>query len=75
LYPNPATNELRMESGELRIKNVEIFDVFGRPVGAYGIRPNVENEIVLDISHLHPGIYFILVQTKDGVVNSKFVVK
>ena len=30
IYPNPTSGELRIENGEWRIENIEIFDVYGR---------------------------------------------
>jgi hypothetical protein len=37
----------------------------GRTVGAYGIRPEIgKSEIVLDVSHLPSGIYFLRVGDK-----------
>ena len=30
VYPNPTTGELRIESGVLEVKGVEVFDVYGR---------------------------------------------
>ena len=69
LYPNPATSELRVENGELRIENIEVFDVYGRNVvGAYGIRPKTEhpNEIIFDISHLSNGVYFVAIESVTG---------
>jgi len=33
LYPNPTTGELNITSYELRIKGVEIYDIYGRKVG------------------------------------------
>jgi uncharacterized protein YjdB len=65
VYPNPTR-------GELRIENVEIFDLMGRSVGANNIRPN-ENEISIDISHLPSGVYFIRIQTENGAVTKKVV--
>ena len=32
LYPNPTTGELRIENGELKIKNVEIYDISGKNI-------------------------------------------
>jgi hypothetical protein len=83
LYPNPATNELRITNYELRITSVEIYDVLGRKQNAESSasatlsnqKQKAEMEIVIDVSHLQPGIYFISVQTEAGVIHSKFVVQ
>jgi len=68
IFPNPTTGELRIENGEFRINNVEVFDVYGR-------KQNVENRIhnVLNISHLSAGVYFIKITTEAGNVIKKAV--
>ena len=60
IYPNPTTGQLRIEiAGQSRNDSkLEIFDMTGRKVGAYQINPK-NAESVIDISHLHPGIYFL----------------
>jgi len=73
IYPNPTTGELRIESDELKIENVEIFDVYGRNVGAniQVCSENPENEILLNISHLTAGVYFVKIFTETGEVIKK----
>jgi hypothetical protein len=67
IFPNPTTGHLRIESKELEIKNVEIFDIYGRKVQMSFLSP--ENGI--DISHLTAGIYFLKVSTEVGQVIRK----
>jgi len=66
MYPNPTTGGLKIESGRLKIEKVEIFDVYGRNVGVnIPVRPeNSGNEIVINISHLVNGIYFLRVKNE-----------
>ena len=72
LYPNPTTGELRIESGELRINSVEIFDVFGRKQKTILHSPfSILHSI--DISHLSNGIYFLKIHTESGIVVKKVV--
>ena len=68
IEPNPTTGELRIESGELTIENVEVLDISGR-------KQKVESkkENVLDISHLPTGIYFVKISTETGEVVRKVV--
>jgi len=70
IYPNPTTGELRIENGELRITNIQIFDIIGNKVSTlapYSLSSKV------DISHLQAGIYFIQITTEKGVVTKKVV--
>jgi len=71
VYPNPTTGELRIENGELRIEKVEIFDIYGKNVGAnLRVCPD-ENQI--DMSDLASGVYFVKIYTEEGVVVKKVI--
>ncbi|MCL2435925.1 MAG: T9SS type A sorting domain-containing protein, partial [Lentimicrobiaceae bacterium] len=70
LYPNPTTGELRIENGEWRINNVEVFDVYGKK-----ITTNHLSLTTIDVSHLSNGIYFLKIYTESGVVVKKVVKK
>ena len=89
IYPNPTTGELHVTGGAnhyspLRIRNIEIFDVMGRKVssfefrvsssGTLNLKPEIfKPETAIDISHLPSGIYFLRIQTENGVVVRKVV--
>ena len=71
LIPNPTTGKFRIENGELRIENVEVFDVYGRnltPHTTY-LAPHTS----LDITNLSSGVYFVKIYTNAGVVVKKVV--
>jgi len=71
VYPNPTTGELRITSDELRIENVEVFDIYGRKL----IEQKAEGrkQKALDISELQPGVYFIKIQTDNEITTKKIV--
>ena len=69
VHPNPTTGELRIESGELRINYVEIFDVYGRKL--LSPMPQTFPKTVLNISHLQAGVYFVKIRTEAGEVVKK----
>jgi len=79
VYPNPTNGELRIENGELRIKDIEIFDIYGRNVGFKFPSKNLEgwqpqaDGVVLDISNFPAGIYFLKIHTESGIVTKKVV--
>jgi hypothetical protein len=58
-YPNPTTGKLRITNYELRIKDVEVFDIMGRKLNAECRMENEEWR--MDLSHLFNGIYFVKV--------------
>jgi hypothetical protein len=71
VYPNPAGNELRIRNYELRIIDIEVFDVFGRKVKGEGKKE--KGEMVIDISNLSAGVYFIRVMDEKGLSVQKFI--
>ena len=74
IYPNPTTGNLTIESGELKITNIEIYDIYGRKQISdirYPISDIGKSEI--NIAHLSAGIYFVAVNTDKGKVYKKIV--
>jgi hypothetical protein len=77
VFPNPTKGELwfgfthhsKVESGELRVENIEIFDLMGRNVGAYAISPNETGNTTINVEALPVGMYFLRVGDK----TAKFV--
>jgi hypothetical protein len=67
LYPNPTTGQFRIANSELQgmgfeTMSVEIFDGLGRQVFPKTISTSMSSlssEIIIDISHLANGIYFV----------------
>jgi hypothetical protein len=83
VYPNPTNGILYITNVETdnypslqhnnTPTNIEIFDVFGRTVGAnLRVRPE-DAQNTLDISYLPAGIYFIKIQTETGTVTKKII--
>jgi gingipain R len=71
IFPNPTDGQLKITNSELGITNVKIFDVFGRTV--VGTNLCVRPETTIDISNLSTGVYFIHIQTEEGIVTRKVV--
>ena len=58
---------------------MEIYDVFGRKVGEKfpsntleGCQPQADG-VVVNVSHLPTGIYFIKIETEKGIITKKVV--
>jgi len=79
LYPNPTTGELRIEDGQLTIKNIEVYDVYGRKLRSnHELNSGVkqQSEIIVDVTHISSGIYFVNLKFENGVTGIyKFVKK
>jgi len=75
LYPNPASNSLRLSLGLIHhFKSYSIFNNLGQVVDAQ-LLDDAENEQQIDISKYHNGIYFITCVGIDGIkTTKKFVV-
>jgi autotransporter-associated beta strand protein len=83
VYPNPTTGELRIEMGDMRYETgdmrYEIYDVCGRRMEIPRFaRNDVEwqpqaDGVVINIAHLPAGIYFLKIQTEQGVVVRKII--
>jgi len=69
VFPNPTTGEWRIENGGLNIENIEIFDVFGKSV-MFIEHPTLRGGLG---GLLPSGVYFIRIQTDNGVVTKKVV--
>jgi len=71
IYPNPITNELRIENYDLRIEGVEIYDICGRKV--FEQKENLTVLRSYDITVFPAGVYFVKIQTETGEVVRKVV--
>ena len=61
IYPNPTTGKLRIESGELKIGSVEIYDIYGKKLSQFTFH---DSQVEINISHLSYGIYFLKIDGK-----------
>jgi hypothetical protein len=73
IFPNPVSDQLKIESDLYLIKEIKIVDLPGKTV--YQSKVNNKQSII-DINDLTPGIYFIqIVDEQKNVVNKKIVVQ
>ena len=63
IYPNPTDGRLRITHNSGINPLVEVYDIVGVNVGAYSIRPT-QDEVIIDISHLAAGLYFLKIDNK-----------
>ncbi|MDR1761554.1 MAG: carbohydrate binding domain-containing protein, partial [Bacteroidales bacterium] len=67
IYPNPVKNELRIESGGLRIESIEIVNFAGK------IQISVPFNNTIDVANLPSGIYMIKMYSNKGEIVQRFV--
>jgi len=73
LFPNPTTGELQIQSSKFKVQSVEIFDIYGKSQNVKSKKQITESEIWIDILHLPAGVYFIKVNTEQGVFVKKII--
>ena len=78
IYPNPTTGKLTIDNGELRIENVEIFDIYGKCHLSLVTRHETSvtrhsSHVTLNISHLSAGLYFVKISNEAGMVVKKVI--
>jgi hypothetical protein len=73
VFPNPTAGELRVMSYELRVINFEIYDVYGRLQKAGYRLQKAEGEVVLNVSNLAVGVYFIRLIDEEGISVQHFI--
>jgi autotransporter-associated beta strand protein len=75
VYPNPTRGELTIvyPTSDNPISDIEIFDLMGRLVETLRATSVQSTPATIDISHLANGIYFIRIQTENGMVTKKII--
>jgi len=82
IYPNPATKELYVQSSKFKVQSIEIFDIFGRKLyehnNSYGLTVLrsyglTTDGVVINVSHLSAGVYFVRLVDERGISVQKFV--
>lgn len=73
IYPNPTSDVINVNAGNLLINAVQISDLNGRIVKNIGTE-SISN-IQIDVQDLNSGIYLMSVFTNEGVGTSKIVKK
>ena len=70
LYPNPTTGKCIIRNEQDLIKQVEVYDMYGKRLEQYFV---YDYQIVIDISARASGVYFVRVTTEYGTVTNRVV--
>jgi photosystem II stability/assembly factor-like uncharacterized protein len=69
IYPNPASDVVHIKSSEIdNIIGISLKDINGNI-----IKKISNTETNLDVKNIPPGIYFIQIETENGLINSKLI--
>ncbi len=71
LFPNPASDFIKIETKEIQLENYSIVNVIGK---------TIENGVLsadetIQVNNLTKGLYFIRFKTDKGMITKRFVVK
>ena len=62
IYPNPTTNSIQINLGDnLQIEGLELLNSNGQFIGLY------HDDNTMDLSALPPGLYYLRIETDQGV--------
>jgi len=71
LYPNPVSQHITINAGDLIINRITVMNVVGEKV--YENKIVETNKLEVPVQHLIPGIYSIVITTKEGNFVKSFV--
>lgn len=78
IEPNPAENfiTVKLKSGMNYMGDIIIYSISGKKQASYLLNPlNDEKEILINIGHLAPGLYFLSIGTKSKKTVMKLIVQ
>jgi hypothetical protein len=73
VYPIPASNKISVETNNQTTAEIILFNSLGQHVKSNHTKNG--NLIVIDVSELSNGIYFLKISSGDGYINRKIVVQ
>jgi hypothetical protein len=69
IYPNPFINKITVNADPTELQDISIFNTLGQDATAMILRnKKYDNELVLDVSNLKPGIYYLKTKTTAKIV-------
>ncbi len=72
LSPNPTTSQLTIQTQDLKLKELHIYNVLGELVKQSSI-PGHPSSCIIDVSDLKNGMYFIETTSETARLRSKFI--
>ncbi|OQA85766.1 MAG: Ycf48-like protein precursor [Bacteroidetes bacterium ADurb.Bin234] len=70
IFPNPVTHQLTIANEQCQIKEIRMYNIVGKEVKNFMV---YNTEIILDVSDLQKGIYFIKIISDQGSITKKIV--
>lgn len=73
IFPNPANDVITVQSGNIKISEIQIHDILGKNVLSQSNFTN--NRTNIDVSILKAGIYFVKITANDSSVTKKIIIQ
>lgn len=73
LFPNPARSILRLSADLKEPANVSIWNALGQSVGGRWTL-SVGQELQMNVEHLKPGLYWVIIRTGKDVYSRRLIV-
>jgi len=70
LYPNPTSTMLNIQTYQMEVRGVEVYDLAGKRVNV-----SLLNSQSIDVSQLPSGLYSVRLKFEEGIAVKKFVVQ
>ena len=74
LYPNPASHEVNLKWNTPEDVSVRVYNTLGKLV-FYGKKVNLLNGFKIDVSAFNPGVYFVKLNSVNGEITKKLILK
>lgn len=72
VYPNPTNDVLFLQSPEISMNNVFIYDVYGKLLETVQVNGN---NTTIDLSSRASGLYFLRIETEKGMISKRVIKK
>jgi plastocyanin len=73
IYPNPSSDKVFINLNGRTAKETALFDITGKKMSVYF--GSVANGLVLDVSSLAKGVYFVNIKVGEAVITKKLIVE
>ena len=72
IYPNPTSNQITIEGDKHELEQIKIYNTLGQDVTFLTkVIENNETKVIIDLSHLSKGTYYVKTKTTANTVYSK----
>ena len=71
IYPNPASNEITIDTKTNEIISIRLFDINGRVINSYNVNSSISK---IDVSKYAKGTYILQVKSDKGILNKKIII-